>query len=59
METVEEIDIFKNELLKRPLVIQPDVVSGTSIKYLKRWLDCGLFVNRGRVKSSRTTRENH
>ncbi|KAL5006290.1 hypothetical protein ScPMuIL_015096 [Solemya velum] len=50
METVEEMDIFKNELLKRPLVIQPEVISGTAIKYLKRWVDCGLCVNRGRIQ---------
>ncbi|KAK6165859.1 hypothetical protein SNE40_022688 [Patella caerulea] len=43
METVEELDLFKNELLKRPLVLQPTSESGKGLGYGET--GCGLCIN--------------
>ncbi|ESO97151.1 hypothetical protein LOTGIDRAFT_174585 [Lottia gigantea] len=43
METEEELEIFKNELLRRPLVLQPTTHSGKGIG--KGTKGCALWVN--------------
>jgi len=44
MDEIEELDMFRDEILKRPLVMQPTVLSGKGLQKL----NCFFFVERGK-----------
>ena len=45
MESVDELQEFRNEMLKRPLVLQPIIQAGTGIQSL----DCFFCLKKGKI----------
>lgn len=48
METIDELECFRDELMKRPLVLQPSVQAGSGIQKI----NCFFNVKKGKFMSS-------